>query len=297
MSRYDPSHRARLIAEIVERVGAGETLKAICREAGKPCVARVMVWAKEDAAFGTALAAARRGAEWRRWLAFDEGVAKAFLARVAAGERLQDLFRAPGMPSRKTYRYWLGTQAEFQEALWRLGRMGRGRYPGRAGTGNPRWRAWDEATADRITLAVMRGAGLRRLLASDPTLPGAQVVNRWRREQPDWDAGLRAAMRTGRLARGLAASRCTPELMEAISHRVIFGETLCSLAREPDMPSEMTLYKWAGRRPELRRRLERARETREIYLTDLMLEQGRKGSQNLQAKIDRLVARREREGR
>jgi hypothetical protein len=162
--------------------------------------------------------------------------------------------------------------------------------------GHGRWRPFDEAVADRITLAVMRGAVMRRFLGSDPALPCLAVVERWRREQPDWDAGLRAAMRTGRLARGAARSGCTPQMMDEISDRVIFGATLRSLAKAADMPSGRTLYKWAKRRPELRRRLARAREVREIYLTDLMLEQGRKGSQNLQAKIDRLVARREREG-
>jgi len=289
MSLYAPAHRARLTAEILERVGAGETLKGICREAGMPSGDRVRVWARDDPTFGAALAAARSRAEWRRWARFDEAAAAAFVARLAAGERMEDLFKQPGMPTRKTYRYWRSTQGEFQEALWRLRQA---RYQKTGETQRARLRPWDAATADRITLAVMRGAALRPLLISDPTLPGQVVVTRWRREQPDWDAALRGAVRMGRRARAAARSRCTPELADEITDRVIFGATLSSLGREPDMPAAMTLYRWVKQRPELRRRLSRALEIRELYLTDLMLAHGRAGSQNLQAKIDRLARRR-----
>jgi hypothetical protein len=66
----------------------------------------VSIWARGDPVFREAVAAARRRADWMRRFAFDEAKAAAFLARVAAGERVTDLLGAPGMPGHATYRYW-----------------------------------------------------------------------------------------------------------------------------------------------------------------------------------------------
>jgi hypothetical protein len=174
------------------------------------------------------------------------------------------------MPSQRAYAYWRRTQIGFQEALWRLRQ---GRYAKRSASGHGRWRAWDPAMADRIQLAVMRGAVLRRLLASDPALPCLAVVERWRREHRDWDAGLRIAMKAGRLARGRAGTwRSSPALLEAIADRIVTGASLRSLGAEPDMPCPGTLYAWVARWPAFEREVLKACDWREDWYNDQMID-------------------------
>jgi len=223
----------------------------------------VQVWRRADPGFAAELAAARRRGVWVRTRRFDAAVASAFLARRAAGETVRSLLGKPGMPSQRAYRHWRLTEPSFQAALWRL----RGaRYAVRSSTGHGRWRAWDPALADRITLRVLKGAILRRLLAADPSLPSLAVVARWRREVPAWDETLRTAMRVGRDARGRrvgrpggvgpggavygGGGRCAPGVADAVISRVLAGASLRAVAREPGMPCARTLYRWMARRPE-----------------------------------------------
>jgi hypothetical protein len=257
--------RAQLKLTIIARVAAGETMKAICAEAGMPCADSVQVWRRADPGFAMELAMARRKGGGRRAYGFDEAVAAAFLARVAAGEQIRDLLARPGMPSQAAYAHWRRTNVGFQEALWRL----RGaRYRRRSGAGHGRFRAWDEAMADRILLAVMRGAVLRKLLNSDPAFPCPAVLERWRREEPVWDRALVMAMAAGRRARW----RCSPELMEEIGQRIAMGASLRSLGTEPDMPSRRTLYAWSRRWPAFARELETASDFRDWMRADRMLD-------------------------
>jgi hypothetical protein len=148
----------------------------------------------------------------------------------------------------------------------RYGRMSR--------EGHGRWRGWDEAVADRITLAVMKGAVLRRLLAGDAALPCLAVVARWRREHPEWDGALRMAMRTGRLVREREASlaRVTPEVIAAIGLRMIEGESLRSLAAEPWTPCARTLYKWVAISPAFAREVAGAGDFRDMMLGEQIVE-------------------------
>jgi hypothetical protein len=262
-------HRAHLQLQILDRVAAGETVAGVCAEPGMPCAGSVQVWRRADAGFASALAAARRRGDWARRLVFDEAKAAAFVARVAAGERVGALLGRPGMPSRRTYDHWRRTQGCFQEALGRLRAAG---YSRRVGTGHGAWRGWDQALADRITVAVAGGAVLRRLLASDPALPCLAVVARWRREHPEWDRVLRTAMRVGRRARWLGpGSRCTPALADEIGDRIVGGASLRSLGAEADMPCAGTLYSWVARRPAFAREVARACDIREQWLTDQMI--------------------------
>lgn len=257
--------RGQIKLAIIARVAAGETVEAICSEAGMPCAGSVQVWRRADPWFAAELAAARRKGEWRRVYGFDEAVAAAFLARVAAGERIRDLLARPGMPSQGAYEYWRRTNVGFQEALWRL----RGaRYGRQSGTGHGRFRAWDEAMADRILLAVMLGAVLRKLLSSDPAFPCLAVVERWRREEPVWDRALVMAMAAGRRAR----RQISPELTDEIRHRIVMGASLRSLGAEPDMPSAGTLYAWVRRWPEFAEAVARACHWREEVLNDRMMD-------------------------
>ena len=255
----------QLKLRIVARVAAGETVAAICAEAGMPCAGSVQVWRRKDPWFTAELVVARRRGGWLRRLAFNEAVAAAFLARVAAGEKVNDLLARPGMPSQNAYRYWRRTQGAFAEVLWRL----RGaRYARQSGTEHARWRGRDEAMADRILVAVLRGAVLRKLRDSDAAFPCLAVVARWRRERPEWNRVLVLAMKIGRLARGREA----PELMEEIGKRIAMGASLRSLGAEPGMPSVGTLYAWVRRRPAFAAEVARACDWREEYLNDQMLD-------------------------
>ena len=267
MPRYD---RPAIKARIVAAVAAGETVAGVCRaDASAPCAASVVLWARADPLFAGELAAARRRGAFARRAAFDADVAAAFLGRVAAGERVNDLLARPGMPSQAAYRHWRRTQPEFLTALVRLRAGG---YSQRSRAGHPRYRAWDEPTADRILLAVMRGAPFRKLLGSDPALPCLAVAARWRAEQPDWDAALRLAMRVGRVARERSRSRCTPELTEAISQRIVMGASLRSLARQRAMPCAGTLYAWVERFPAFAAQVARAGDWREVWYNDQMID-------------------------
>lgn len=262
--------RSDLKAAVVARVAGGETVAAICAGPDMPSADTVRGWRRADPLFAADLVAARRRGEWARRFAFDEGVAAAFLARMSAGESVRSLLGRPGMPSQRTYIFWRRTQQGFQEALWRLRE---GRYSRRSSTGHGRWRAWDEATADRVLLAVMRGAGLRRVLASDASLPSLAVLDRWRREQPDWNRALRVAMGVGRRAAAAARGRAQMEaLCETIGERIVAGASLRSLGAEADMPNARTLYGWYRRWPDFAREVSLAYDVRAEWLNDQMCE-------------------------
>lgn len=265
-------HRAHLKAEIIARVAAGETVTAICSAgAGMPCAASVQVWRRKDAGFAADLAAARRKGDWMRRLAFDEGVAAAFLARVAAGEGIRGLLGKPGMPSQGTYRHWRRTQVGFAGDLYAV-RQAREQIRLRGLKG--RYRAFDQAAADRILLAVMRGGNLRRMLETDPSLPCRAVLYRWRAGEPLWDRALKMAMKAGRLARGRARSvaGCTPELTEEVGERIAAGASLRSLGAEPGMPCARTLYSWVDKSPAFAAEVAMAADWREMFLNDQMID-------------------------
>ena len=232
---------------------------------------------------------------------FDPAQAAAFLARVAAGELTADVLDTPGAPSQRAYAYWRRTEPEFAAEVRRLAAAG---YWNRSLSGHPRWKAWDEAVADRILLAVMRGAPFRKLLASDPSLPCLAVTERWRRQHSDWDGALRAAMSRGRLVREDARSRArlTPELLDEIGDRILYGGSLRSLGAAPDMPCRAVLYKWAARWPDFAAEVERCSQLRDEMLNDLIIdralangplgfEAGRRAAQPLQRQLNRLAKR------
>lgn len=232
---------------------------------------------------------------------FDPAVAAAFLARVAAGERTAAVLDTPGAPSQRAYACWWRTESAFAAEMKRLTAA---RYWNRKRSGHPRWKAWDEPTADRVLLAVMRGAPFRRLLASDPALPCLAVMARWRRRQPDFDGALRMAMRMGRLVREDARSRArlTPALMEEIGERILVGGSLRSIGASEDMPCPATFYKWVARWPDFAAEVERWSHWRDVWLNDrivdgalahgpLGFESGRRAMQPLQRQLNRLAKR------
>jgi hypothetical protein len=228
---------ARLKAEIVARVEAGETLGAICATPGLPAKDAVRTWAKDDAAFGEALSAARRRAAWRRLWAFDEAKAQAFLARARAGQPVKSLLGRPGMPSRESYRRWKIVHPPFAEAAFALrqGRDARARAWGLA-----RRRDFDRALADRIVVRMNKGLKLEDILAADPQLPGSGTLARWRREQPEFDAVLRRIFAARR-----AAAPVVPEpVVEEVVDHIVKGGSFASFSRLPGAPSQGKLRRW-----------------------------------------------------
>jgi len=267
-----PYDRPALKAEIVARVAKGETVKAICSEPGMPCADSVQVWRRADASFREALADAQRRGDWLRRLAFDEDRAEAFLARVRAGDRIRDLLDKPGMPSQRTYRHWRRTQVAFQAELWRLRGV---RYARHSGTTHSRWRAFDQAVADRMLVRVVRGEPWRRMLETDPAMPSRVVVYRWRREEPEWDRALRIAFEVGRRVRrgAEARARCSAQVADEIGMRIVLGGSLRSVGTgDADMPCARTLYAWVERYPHFAREVAKACEIREWGLNDAMVD-------------------------
>lgn len=227
------------------------------------------MWRRGDPGFAADLAEARRRGGWVRRYAFDEAVAAAFLARVAAGEGINDLLDTPGMPSQRTYRYWRRTQGAFQEALWRLRAVSYARRP------RPRpYRRFDQAVADRMLVRVARGEPWRRMLETDPSMPCRVVVYRWRAQEPEWDAALKIAFKVGRLARERSRSRarCSPEIVDEIGYRIVLGGSLRSIARDADMPCAATLYSWVERFPDFAAEVDRACDLRHWWYADQMLD-------------------------
>src|SRR5437899_6558701 len=155
----------RLKGEIVARVEAGEAVRVVCASPGVPSEYTVRKWARADAAFGDALAAAQRRATWRRLWAFDEAKAAAFLARARAGEPIHTLLGQPGMPSRGAYRRWKAAQAPFAEAAFALLQRRDAQIGER---GRARRRAFDPVLAGRIVARLHKGLRLEDLLTRDP---------------------------------------------------------------------------------------------------------------------------------
>jgi len=258
---------ARLKAEIVARAAAGESLKRIGADAALPGPHAIRHWARADAAFEAALAAARAGAAARRVYVFDDGVAAAFLARAWAGETINALLGEPGMPSRRAYRYWQATQGEFAAAVAAL-RARRDEAIGRHG--RARRRAFDQAAADKIIVGLHKGARLEAVLAADPALPSRPTVRRWRRERPEFDRTLRMITAAWRARRG-AARGLTPALFEAVVARIREGASLASLSREAGMPARATLRRWLAARPEFAEAVAQACDDREDWYHDEIL--------------------------
>lgn len=257
-----------LRAELLERVAAGEPMTSVCAAPHMPTYFTVRLWARADAAFAETLRVARVQGAWRRRYVFDEARAEAVLVRVRAGGKLHEVLGAPDMPSRRVFAYWRATQPHIAEELHRLHQE---RWAERSRRNHRRFRRFDPALADRILVRVGRGAGLERTLTADPLLPCRAVVTRWRRERPEFDHELKVAIAVGR-RHWQRRLRCTPELVEAIAHRIRQGATLANLGLRRDMPCRATLYAWMRTRPDFADAVERACRDRELELGERMVE-------------------------
>jgi len=254
--------RTRWKAEVARRLTAGESLTAVCATDGMPDKSNVYRWVRTDVSFAEQFAEAQRRGTWRRRFAFDDALARAFLRRLASGEALGSILRDPTMPRLATLRDWRAQQGEFAAEYLRLIRVHRGlrieamyRPP----------RAWDAAVADRILALVGRGHSYKTLTAIDPGLPGYWVINRWRREQPDFDAEMRLNMAAGR--RGRVPGRMAAAL-DTLRAGIVQGESLASLGGRDGLPVKATLYRWAARSPDFARSIAQACDHREDWYND-----------------------------
>jgi hypothetical protein len=253
---------ARLKAEILARIAAGEVQRAVCASPGMPHGQTIRNWAKADAAFAAELAAARRRGDWARRWGFDEAKAAAFLARARAGEPIHGLLREPGMPSRKTYDRWRTAQAPFAEAAFALLKRRDAQLGER---GRARRRDFDQDLADRVIVGLHKGGRLEAVLAADPELPCKPVLARWRREQPEFDRVLRmifAAWRTRRQSGTPVPDRTVAKVVGHIKD----GGSFASFGRLRGGTSRQTLRKWLKADPDFAEAVARACEVRQTLI-------------------------------
>ena len=241
-----------LRAMVLARVGAGETLAAVCRDDGMPTERCVRNWAKADAGFAAELASARAAGAGRRppaggYPPFDEARAGRVLAALAGGATIPRALKAEGL-SWRAFRRWRMTQAAFQAEVARLSEA---KAQGRRKAGHGRWRAYDAEVAVAILTRVARGEPLRGVLASEPRFPCLSVVARWRADEADFAEGLRQAMAVSRARRG--ARRLWSDDLEAeICERLLHGASLRQVAADPAMPCGTTMRNWMAKKPGFR---------------------------------------------
>lgn len=285
--RWRVEDRPRLKLVILERVEAGETVRAICAGAGFPCAETVTNWMAEDPDFGEALRAARTRARWLRTRGPDEAAARAVMARLREGVGLEAVLREPGMPSMGRWRHWLATQGWLQEEYYGLRAMRREENGLRLAR---RRRDFDPGVAERLYVRLWKGEKLRAVLRSDPAFPSLAVLARWRREQPKFDEMMRVVLEGWRRKRGQGRSLCTPELTAVIVDALRQGESLRSLSRWPGMPCQGALYAWVARRPDFAAAVARACDDREDWFADQIAEAALRSGATSQRALTRATA-------
>jgi hypothetical protein len=263
----DPYRQTRnvLMAAVARAIAEGQSLAAACARPGLPDRSTVWGWARRHPWFADELARARLLAEVRRF-AFDEALAAAFVARVAAGERVRDILADPAMPSHAVYRRWRAGQSHFAAELHRLQSIAAAEHGRRLAAAAHR--PFDPALADRIYAKVVAGQPLKAVLRADPAMPSYHVVTRWRREQPGFDRLIAFAVSHQRGLSARARGGPWPALTEAIAARVLRGASLAAIGRERGMPSVHTLYAWKRTRPEFAQALAIARDARIDWIAD-----------------------------
>jgi hypothetical protein len=267
MTKYDPAYCEQISGDLFFRLANGQTLDQICATPGWPSRPTIRAWAKKNSYISEALAQGRNFRRRRERYPFDAAAAQDLLHRIRLGEPLGGLLRQPGRPHRRMLNAWKRQNPDFAaelEAAKAFADPSRRRY----GRRRARMR-FDQDVADRIMLAVLRGATLPEL-GRDPTLPSPIGLQRWRKADPEFDAALRSAMKYGHKARGRAraAAFCSPRITRRVTRRIVDGASLAALGREPDMPSLFTLYKWVRTRPDFAAEVARACEFRDWVIAD-----------------------------
>ena len=266
--------RARQQLEILERVTAGETVKAVCARAGMPLARTVSRWAGRDPEFGAALDVAFARGDYVRRLRFDPVLGAQVLARRRAGESRRQIERDPAMPRRHTLTYWMMTELEFGAAMREIGAAGRVAGWARVAERHRALRpAWDATLADRVLYQVGQGVRLDELKRVNPALPSACAIRRWRRERPEFDWELRVNMKAGRLARRRARGKARREAaLEPVCAAIVEGASLNQLDGRDGLPRKGTLYAWVAQDRDFAAEVARACDERVHWYADQMLQ-------------------------
>lgn len=274
MPTYAPDQRAGFQERLCQRLMDGESLDAICAAPGWPSRTTLWRWARESPMLASYIAHGQAQRRKRERHPFRPEVAQRLIQRLKLGETLRDLLRQPEMPHRRQLDAWKRQDAGFAAEL-EAAKAFADPYHRRYRPGRSRMR-YDEATADRLMLAVLRGATLADL-ARDPTLPSALGLKRWRKADPGFDSALRGAIRIGFGARGRARAeaRRSPRLRRRIAERILKGASLHSLSKRPDMPSLYALSKWVRERPDFAHDVGVACQFRDEILLDRLLDLAR----------------------
>lgn len=263
--------RDLVMSEVVAWMRKNTGVRGASKMPGMPSRATIWRWGRDVPGFAQQMAEARaeglffvQQARAADRAAFNEALADDVVAQVRRGARIADLAKRPQGPTLRRLTAWKAAQPDFRAALSAAVREAR------------RWRPlpwpWDEATADRILLRVMRGETLPVILR-ERDMPGPRAMRRWRAARPDYDAALTRAMRQGQRARGAAqtAHLCTPKLTKRIAGHIAHGHSLHSVAKRRGMPSHGTLYGWVARRPDFAAAVSAACNEREWMLREQAL--------------------------
>jgi len=148
---------------------------------------------------------------------------------------------------------------------------------------------YDRELGAAICRRVAAGESLRSICA-DPAMPTGKTVWNWARAHPEFKAMKDHAFATAR-ARSLAArdereferwmlfggpcgrtgrpSGYSEALADAICERLVVGEGLVAICRDPAMPSVGTVYNWMKRRPEFLEQVRRMKAGLERTMVEM----------------------------
>jgi terminase small subunit-like protein len=183
---------------------------------------------------------------FRAWFSYPRVEVQArVIERLEAGATLRALAAMPGFPKRQTLHTWGKADPDFAVRLARARAWGRGLRT--SATAGP---VFDAVRAEALLVKVRLGEAVKDLVKR-PEGPKRLLLNRWRRERPDFDADLKAAVWSARCFHG---RRKGWPYDEAAADRIILrlckGETMPQIMRDPAMPGKDALIRWRRDRPE-----------------------------------------------
>lgn len=124
-----------------------------------------------------------------------------------------------------------------------------------------------------LLMRVTNGESVHAICRDEPTMPTKQTVSRWVRERPRFRDRLEKARRlAGRFGRFAHQSKFCEATAQEIFLRLADGETMRSICRDPEMPSEPTVARWRRLEPEFDDALKLAREIQAERLADKSIE-------------------------
>jgi TusA-related sulfurtransferase len=128
---------------------------------------------------------------------------------------------------------------------------------------------YSAAVARRVLERVESGESLRSICA-DPTLPHRTTVRAWIQRIPEFERKLnRARTAAGWHMRGGHKPKWDESIAAEVIARMCEGETLTAIARDPEMPSFNTVWKWCSEVPEFAAAVEMARRVQAERFCDL----------------------------